>query len=274
MNKNILLATITIIFIILAGTGAFFLIQKEGKQPPNTNTPSGATSTSDTINPACILSFSTTSKNLIEINQPKPCQSITSPIEIKGKIKIGEKIIDNNILITITDENDHTLAQEVNKLTTENEQLFNIQVSYQKPSSKKGNIRLYVYVPKEGFVPSEGVLETWVPKTLVNIPVVFKDEIPTIPQDWKTFKDSHITFRYPNDWYVEEEYLYKNATNQTVIVCSQKEPELYCIAINMPQAPEYLKRTNIKNNWISANTSNEEITTIYEKLVSSFRVIE
>jgi hypothetical protein len=98
-------------------------------------------------------------------------------------------------------------------------------------------------------------------------------------EDWNTYFNSKakITFTYPKDWEIREEYFYKEAQYPTIILCGKKEPAdvlVNCIQINMPQAPLGKKHKEIQGNYINLYTEDPEIVAIYEKVVASFKVVK
>jgi len=216
------------------------------------------------------------------VTSPKPNQTIYSPIQIKGEAALSERIgkedPEEAVLIHIIDNNDHQLGWS--KILTPGGKLedsFIKEVIYTQPSSKKGIIKIFEYVPEE--IKFDPKLDRWLgsykPRILAEIPIVFSEGLLTIPDNWNTYNNlvAEITFRYPPDWAIREDYFYKDSVVPTVVACPQRdriEGTAECIQINMPQFPcEMVAR--VKENYIGICTEDPEGVSIYEKVLSSFR---
>lgn len=222
-------------------------------------------------------------EEFFRITSPKPNQTIYSPVQVKGEAalpeRLGKEDPEEAILIHIIDDNDHQLGWS-KILTPEGkfEGSFIKEVVYAQPSSKKGIIKIFEYVPEE--IEFDPKLNRWLgsykPRTLAEIPIAFGEELLTIPDNWKTYNNlgAGITFRYPPDWAIREDYFYKDSVVATVVVCSQRdriERTAECIQINMPQFPCETV-TRVKENYIGICTEDQEGVSVYEKVLSSFRV--
>jgi hypothetical protein len=224
-------------------------------------------------------------ESYIKIIQPKANQVVTNPIEIEGEIRIIEKVMNKEASVEIIDDNGQKLypleGRFESGITATNEtKSFNLNVSYVQPSSKKGTIKIFAYLPTEGFVPTEGVLESWSPKTLIEIPVIFKEDLLTIPNDWHTYSntEANFSFRYPKDWKITSEFFYETPAGiksdaMTVVLESNSKAG---ISINMRQAmcssPCWCRE--VKGNLIQTCSEDSGILEIFNKIVSTFRTIQ
>jgi len=136
-------------------------------------------------------------------------------------------------------------------------------------------------VLEEGFIPTEGVLGSYVTLTLVDIPVIFGEELLIIPPNWKVYNnpEANFTFRYPLDWEINADYLYETvggvkAKERTVVL--RKIGEEGAISINMRQFPCPAREVSKwgHTNFIGTCSEDPEILDIYEKVLTSFRVVE
>ena len=130
-----------------------------------------------------------TAEEFFRVIQPEANQKITSPIQIKGKANLSENelvkewvdkgyVDDDLISIVIYDGSDYKLG--FGRIPTKNGGLkgpFTIDVSYSLPHSQKGLIKITRYSPTEGFVPTKGVYASISPKVLVEIPVIFTEDV-------------------------------------------------------------------------------------------------
>lgn len=140
---------------------------------------------------------------------------------------------------------------------------------------------MYEYMLKEDFVPTEGVRGSYVPKTLAEIPVIFGEKLLTIPANWNTYDNSEasFTFKYPSDWEIKADYLYQTlagvkAKERTVVLGEIGEKGT--IFINMRQFPCSARKVSKwgHTNFIGTCSEEPEILNIYEKVVTSFRVVK
>jgi hypothetical protein len=193
--------------------------------------------------------------------------------------------MDNTVFIEMKDDNGHSLipsfgTEEPTTFTiTKDETPFSMNIFYKYPSSAKGIISVFVYTPTEGFVPTEATLASWSRKNLLEIPIVFGEEIFQTLSDWKTYNntEANFTFRYPSDWKIDVDYLYETpggvkAKERTVDL--SKEGEKFGIAINERQFPcptqEVTKWGH--TNYIGTCSKDPQFLDIFGKILASFRV--
>jgi hypothetical protein len=218
-----------------------------------------------------------------QINQPKQNQKIISPIRIEGEANLFEhKTLDEWIIIEISDENGHKLGS--NNIKTEGgriEGFFLQEVSYKQPTSEKGLIKIFEYIPEEEFVPTEGALESYIPKTLLEIPVVFSEKLLVIPDNWKVYdnSNSNFTFRYPLNWEITEDYLYKTpagveAKERTVLLGEIGEKAVVQINMRQCSCPSREVSKSSHTEYVAICSTDPEILDIYKRIVGSFRIID
>jgi len=223
----------------------------------------------------------------IDVIQPKPNQVVSSPFQIKGEISIFEKVMDKKAFVELTDNNNHKLFPIMGRFEgksyfsiIDTKTPFSLDVPYVQPSSKKGTIKIFVYIPTENFEPSEKVLESWSPETLIEIPIIFDENLLTIPNDWNTYSnpEAKFTFRYPKDWDIISEYFYETPAgfkSEGMTVTLEKE-EKGGISINLRQAmcssPCWCKE--VKDNIIQTCPKDSEALEVFNKIVSTFKVLD
>lgn len=226
-------------------------------------------------------------KTYIDVIYPKPNQLISSPFQIKGEISVFEEVMDKKAFIKLTDNNNHKLFPIMGRFETKSylsitdtKASFSLDVSYVQPTSKKGTIKIFVYIPTEDFEKSEGVLESWSPKTLVEIPIIFDEDLLTIPNNWNIYSnpEAKFTFRYPKDWDIISEYFYETPAgfkSEEMTVTLGKE-EKGGISINLRQAmcspPCWCRE--VKDNIIQTCPKDSEALEVFNKVVSTFKVLD
>lgn len=224
-------------------------------------------------------------KEFFRVAKPELNQRITSAIQIKGEAKLPKHEVMNEwISIKIIDKNGHHLGRG-RILTKEGkiEGFFVQEVFYEQPTSRNGLIKIYEFILNEEFVPTEGGLRRFIPKTLKEIPVVFGEKLLIIPNNWKVYDNpkANFTFRYPPDWKITADFLYitpggAKAVERTIAISYPEER--HGILINMPQIPRPVRFREVSQwnheNFIATFSKDPETLAIYEKVVSSFRIVK
>lgn len=118
-----------------------------------------------------------------------------------------------------------------------------------------------------------------------DLPIAYKLEIGlNETADWQVYKNelAGFTFKYPSSWEIRKDYFYETAggakaDEPTVVLCDKKVKKDSmgdCMQINMPQAPSNEYTKTIGKNWLNLYTDDPEIVNAYEKIVSSFKIID
>ena len=224
-----------------------------------------------------------TTGEFFRVDQPELNQKIISPVQIKGEAKLFEhEVLNEWITVEINDGNGHKLGSD--KIKTENGKIegpFLQDISYEQPTSGEGLIKIFEYIPREGFIPTEGVLGSYIPKTLIEIPVVFSEELLVIPADWKTYNnpEANFAFRYPSDWEITADYLYETPARSKAherTVTLGKIGEKAVVQINMRQCPCPSREVSKSGytDYIAICSEDSETMDIYKKILASFRIIK
>lgn len=119
------------------------------------------------------------------------------------------------------------------------------------------------------------------------LPPVEKEESKIDTSDWKIYNnpETDFTFKYPNNWEVKQDYLYKTAAgveaeSRTVILGPIGDKRSEIININVPQIatgynPNICEFKELcRGNYIVTCKKEPEILEVYHLIINSFKCIE